>query len=143
VGQILALGRLYDIPAIRRFPRVQAFVSAGRLVTCAQESAGIREGTSGQQSGHASLTWAFSDATVLFVRHHPAGHTSFARWAKNHRQGTARTVLGHTWARAVYDMLTRDTAVDLDKFCTAWWSGAGEPAASLAAAGISLARACW
>jgi transposase len=42
VGKILALVRLYDIHDIRRFPRVQAFGSYGRLVKCAQESAGKR-----------------------------------------------------------------------------------------------------
>jgi transposase len=42
VGKILALVRLYEIHDIRRFPRVQAFVSSCRLVKCAKESAGKR-----------------------------------------------------------------------------------------------------
>jgi hypothetical protein len=42
VGQMLALVWLYDIHDIHRLPRGQAFVSDGRLVTCAQESAGKR-----------------------------------------------------------------------------------------------------
>jgi hypothetical protein len=66
--------------------------------------------------GHASLTWAFSEAAVLFLRHNPAGQTYRARVVKQHGQGTALTVLAHKLARAVYDMGKRDTAFDLDKF---------------------------
>ena len=81
---------------------------------CAKESAGKRSGTSGQKIGNASRTWAFSEAAVLFLRHNPAGQKSLARVEKNHSQGKALTVLAHKLARAVYDMLTRDTACDLD-----------------------------
>ena len=66
VGKSLALVLRYEIHAIRRFPRVQAFVSSGRLVKCAKESAGTRDGTSGKKIGHASLQWACSEAAVLF-----------------------------------------------------------------------------
>jgi transposase len=143
VGQIRALVRLDDSHDIRRFPRVQACVSSGRLVKCAQESAGKRDGTSGQKIGHASLTGACSEAAVRLLRNNPAGHKSLARFEKKHRQGKALTVLAHQLARAIYDLLTRDTACDLDKFFHECWSGAGEPAASRAADGISRARECW
>jgi len=75
VGKILALVRLYEIHEIRRFPRVQAFVSSCRLVKCAQESAGKRSGTSGKTIGKAYLKWAFSEAAVLCLRNNPAGQT--------------------------------------------------------------------
>ena len=64
---------------ITRFPRVQDFVSSCRLVKGAKASAGKRSGTSGTKSGHASLTWAFSEAAVLFLRNHPAGQKYLAR----------------------------------------------------------------
>src|SRR2546426_1029943 len=72
-GTILSLVLLYEMPDIARFPRGQDFVSSGRLVTCAKESAGKRSGTSGTKLGTASLQWACSEAAVLFLRHHPAG----------------------------------------------------------------------
>jgi transposase len=143
VGKILSLvirSEMHDIP---RFPRVQAFVSDGRLVTCATESAGTRDGTSGTKMGNAYLQWAFSEAAVLFLRHKPAGQTYLTRVAKKQGQGKALTVLAHTLARAVYSMVTRDTAFHLDKFLPESRSGAGQPAASLAAEGISLAMRCW
>lgn len=73
IGEILSLVLLYEIHDIRRFPRVQEFVSYCRLVKWAKESAGKRDGTSGTKMGNAYLTWAFSEAAVLFVRANPAG----------------------------------------------------------------------
>ncbi len=143
VGKSLALVRLDESHDIHRFPRVQAFVSYGRLVKCAKASAGKRYGTAGKKIGHASLTWACSEAAVLCLRNNPAGQTYLARVVKTQGQGKALTVLAHQLARAVYDRCTRDPAFDLDKFLHASWSGAGEPAASLAAEGISLTIEGW
>jgi transposase len=95
VGTILALVRLYAIQDIQRFPRVQEFVSYGRLGTCATESAGKRDGTSGQKIGQADLPWAFSEAAVLFLRHNPTGQKYLTRFAKQHGQGQALTGLAH------------------------------------------------
>jgi transposase len=116
VGKILALVLLYEIHDIQRFPRVQEFVSYGRLVKCAKESAGKRYGTSGKKIGNAYLKWAFSEAAVLFLRNNPAGQQYLARLERRHGKGKAFTVLAHKVARAVYYMLKRDTAFDLEKF---------------------------
>ncbi len=116
VGKILALVLLYEIHNIRRFPRVQEFVSYCRLVKCAKESAGKRYGTSGKKIGNAYLKWAFSEAAVLFLRNNPAGQKYLSRIARKHGKGKALTILAHKLARAVYYMLKRDTAFDLDKF---------------------------
>jgi transposase len=116
VGKILALVRLYEIHDIRRFPRVQEFVSSCRLVKCAKESAGKRYGTSGKKIGNAYLKWAFSEAAVLFLRNNPAGQKYLARLEKKQGKGKALTIFAHKWARAVYDMLKRDTAFNLDTF---------------------------
>jgi transposase len=117
VGTILTLVLRYEIQDIHRCPRVQAFVSYGRLVKGAKESAGTRYGPSGKKIGHAYRTWAFSEAAGLFLRNNPAGQKDLARVEKNHGTGKALTVLAHTLARAVYDMLKRHTAFELDKFC--------------------------
>jgi transposase len=129
VGKILALVLLYEIHDIHRFPRVQEFVSYCRLVKSAKESAGKHYGTSGKKIGNAYLKWAFSEAVVLFLRNNPAGQKYLARIERKHGTGKALTILAHKLARAVYYMLKRDTAFDLDKFLSEEWSGAGEPAA--------------
>jgi transposase len=116
IGKILSLVLLYEIHDISRFPRVQDFVSYGRLVKCAQESAGKRYGTSGAKIGNAYLKWAFSEAAVLFLRNNPVGQTYLSRLEKKHGKGKALTVLAHKLARAVYYILRRDTVFEMDKF---------------------------
>jgi hypothetical protein len=115
LGTTLRLVLLYDIHAIDRFASVQDVVSYCRLVTCARESAGKRSGTSGKNIGNAHLTWAFAEAAVLFLRHHPAGQQPLARWENQHGKGKALTILAHKLARAVYDRLKRDTVFARDK----------------------------
>jgi len=88
IGDILSLVLLYEIHDIQRFPRVQDFVSSCRLVTCAKESAGKRYGTAGTKIGNAYLTWAFSEAAGLFLRHTPRGSSISHAWRKN--RGKAR-----------------------------------------------------
>src|SRR5262249_31715189 len=117
IGEILSFVLLYEMHDIARFPRVQDFVSYCRLVKCAKESAGKRYGTAGTKSGNAYLTWAFSEAAVLFLRNHPAGQKVLARIEKTHGKGKALTVLAHKLARAVSAMLQRQTAFDMRHFC--------------------------
>jgi transposase len=119
IGTILSLVLLDEIHDIERFPRVQDFVSYCRLVQCAKESAGKRYGTAGSKIGNAYLKWAFSEAAVLFLRDNPAGQKYLTRWEKKHGQGKALTLLAQKLGRAVYSMLKRPKAFDMDKFLQA------------------------
>jgi len=114
IGKILSLVLLYEIHDIDRFARVQDFASYCRLVKCAKESAGKHVGTSGKKIGNAHLKWAFSEAAVLFLRNNPQGQKYLTRLEKKHDKGKALTILAHKLARAVYDMLKRKTAFDMD-----------------------------
>jgi transposase len=143
IGEILSLVLLYAIHDIQRFPRVQDCVSYCRLVKCAKASAGKRYGTSGTKMGNAYLTWALSEAAVLFVRANPAGQQSLTRLEKTHGKGKALTILAHQLARAVSDMFQRQTACALPTFLRGSRREADEPAASLAPKGISLTRVLW
>jgi transposase len=116
IGKILSLVLLYEIHQIERFPSVQDFASYCRLVKCAKESGGKRLGTSGKKIGNAHLKWAFSEAAALFLRNNEAGQKYLARLAKKHDKGKALTILAHKLARAVYYMLKRKTAFDIDRF---------------------------
>jgi hypothetical protein len=79
LGTILRLGLFDAMQDMERLPRVQDCVSSGRLVTCAQESAGKRSGSSGTKSGHASLQGACAAAAVLLLRDTPAGQKALTR----------------------------------------------------------------
>ena len=116
IGKILSLVLLYEIHQIDRFPRVQEFASYCRLVKCAKESAGKRSGTSGTKIGNAHLKWAFSEAAVLFLRDNPAGQKLLTRLEKKHHKGKALTILAHKLSRAVYYMLKRKVAFDMQRF---------------------------
>jgi transposase len=116
IGKILSLTLLYEIHRMDRFPSVQDFASYARLVTCRKESGGKRLGTSGKKIGNAHLTWAFAEAATLFLRNNPPAQKLLARLEKKQGKGKALSILAHKLGRAVYFMLKRKTAFDLDLF---------------------------
>jgi hypothetical protein len=117
VGKRLALVRRDDSPALTRVPRGPEVAAAARVVTCPRASAGQRLGTAGAKLGHVPLTWAFSEAAGLFLRHHPAAHE--AGNALQPQPGTAQALarLAPTLGRAVSVMRTRQAALELQPFC--------------------------
>ena len=70
----------------------------------------------GPQIGNAPLTWAFSEAAVLFLRDHPAAQQYLARLEKKQDTGKAVTILAQKLARAVYYRLKRKVAFDTEMF---------------------------
>jgi transposase len=116
IGKILALTILYEIHDIDRFPRVQDFASYCRLVKCQSSSAGKIKGTSGAKMGNAHLKWAFSEAAVLLLAKCPEGKKLVDRLAKKHGKGKSLSILAHRIGRAVYFMLKRKRAFDLERF---------------------------
>ena len=93
IGKILALVILYEIHDIDRFPAVQDFVSYSRLVKCAKESAGKRYGFSGAKIGNVHLKWAFSEASVLFLRANPKGQRFVEKLSSKHGKAKALSIL--------------------------------------------------
>ena len=109
IGKILSLVILYEIENIKRFPRVQDFVSYSRLVTCTKES-------NGKKIGNAHLKWAFSEAAVLFLKGNEKGKKYLDRLANKHGKGKALSILAHKLGRAVYFILKKKKPFDQDKF---------------------------
>ena len=116
IGKILSLVLLYEIHRIERFPSVQDFASYCRLVKCSKESGGKRSGTSGKKIGNAHLKWAFSEAATLFLRNNPQAQKLLARLEKKHDKGKALSILAQKLGRAVYFMLKRRVAFDMEMF---------------------------
>ena len=116
IGKILSVVLLYEIYDIRRFPSGQDFTSYARLVKCSKESGGKRLGTSGKKIGNAHLKWAFSEAATLFLCNNPEGQKLLTRLEKKHDKGKALSILAHQLGRAVYLMLKRKTAFDMNLF---------------------------
>jgi len=116
VGRILGMTILYEIHTIKRFERVQDFVSYCRLVKCAKESDGKNYGYSGKKIGNAHLRWAFGEAATLFLRRNPEARKYKAKLERKHGKAKAMTILAHKLARAVYHMLKRKTVFEMETF---------------------------
>jgi transposase len=115
IGDVLAIVILYEIHDIRRFPRVQNFLSYARLVKCRKESAGKRSGPSKKKIGDPYLKWAFSEAAVLFLKDNPEAQRYMNRLRSKHGKAKALSILAQRLGRAVYYMLLRQKAFDLEK----------------------------
>jgi transposase len=116
IGKILALVILYEIHTIARFEKVGNFLSYARLVKCAKESAGKRYGTGGNKIGNVHLRWAFGEAACLFLRANPDGQKLHQRLVNRHGKAKALSILAQKLGRAVYVMLKRKRAFDMNKF---------------------------
>jgi transposase len=119
IGRVLALTILHEIHSLDRFPRVQQFLSYSRLVACAHVSAGKIKGVGGRKIGNAHLTWAFSEAAVLFIRGNPRAQKLIARLERKHGKGRALSILARRLASAVYFMLKRKEVFDEERFLAA------------------------
>jgi len=116
VGRILSLVFLYEINDIARFPRVQCFASYARLIKPTKESAGKRLPGSGKKIGNAHLKWAFSEATLLLIRHCEEVKAKYKRLESKHNTGKALGILTHKMGRAIYYMLKRKEPFDMKAF---------------------------
>jgi transposase len=116
IGETLSLIILYEIHDIKRFPRVQDFVSYSRLVKPSKESAGKMYGHSGKKIGNAHLKWAFSEAAVLMLREIPEVKTYKEKLQRKHGKAKALSIMAHKIGRAVYYMLKRKEVFNIEKF---------------------------
>lgn len=116
IGKILGLVILYEIENIRRFATAQDFASYTRLVKCSHESNGKKYGTGGSKIGNGHLKWAFSEATIIFLRGNEPVKKYVERLTKKHGKGKALAILAHKLGRAVYYMLKNREPFDQAKF---------------------------
>jgi len=116
VGKILALVMLYEIHDIGRFPLVQDFSSYCRLIRPGKESNGKKTGKGNKKIGNPHLKWAFSEATVLLLRHSERAKKLHQKLVKKNGEGKALGILSNKLGRAVYYMLKNKEAFDMNKF---------------------------
>ena len=115
VGRILAMTMLYEIHTIKRFATVGQFLSYCRLVKGSHTSAGKSYGSPGKKIGNAHLKWAFSEAVPLLKRCCPEARAFVDRIEKKRGKARAFSYLAVKLGRAVYYMLKRQEAFDLDR----------------------------
>jgi transposase len=119
IGKITALTILYEMHTIKRFPRVQHFLSYCRLVRPHKQSAGKIVGHGPVKIGNPHLRWAFGEAAAHFVRDaDQRGQRLVAKLKQRHGQAKATSILAQKLGRAVYFMLKRSCAFDMKRFVT-------------------------
>ena len=116
IGKVLALILLYEIHDVRRFAEVGQFLSYARLVRCAHESAGKKQGTGGNKIGNAHLKWAFGEAACLFLRESEQAKKWLARREKKHGKARALATLAARLGRTVYHLLRKQEVFDSKRF---------------------------
>ena len=116
VGDVLSLVMMYEIEDIRRFKRVQEFLSYCRLVKCARESGGKRYPSRNNKIGNVHLKWAFSEAAVLFLKGNEPAQKRHNRRVSKYGKAKALSILASDLGRAVYFMLRRKEPFDMNKF---------------------------
>lgn len=118
IGNILGLNILYEMDTPDRFPSVKDFTSYCRLVKGSVASAGKIKGTRGAKLGNPYLRWAFGEAAVLAKRSHAMISAYAKQLEKKHGKFKGNAILANKIARAVYFMLKKGTAFDMDKLTT-------------------------
>jgi len=116
VGDVLALTILYEVGQINRFSTRGEFCSYARLVKAQKQSAGKNYGTSGARIGNAHLRWAFSEASLLYIRGNQKARKYYHRLVSRHGKSKALTIIAKRLGTAVYYMLKRREPFHEQKF---------------------------
>jgi transposase len=85
-------------------------------VKCDHSSAGKKLGSGGAKIGNVHLKWAFSEAAALFLRNNPTGQKHLRRLAGRHGKAKALSILAAKLGRAVYLILSKERAFDMERF---------------------------
>jgi transposase len=112
VGKVLSLVMLYEIQDVDRFENIGQFVSYARLVSCAKESAGKKQGSGGRKIGNAHLKWAFSEAAALMIRSSPEAKAFMEKMTRQRGKARAVALVAAKIGRAVYWMMKRKQPFD-------------------------------
>lgn len=115
VGMILAMTIMLEIGDIRRFRRPGDLSSYARTVQARRTSNGKNKGKNNRHNGNRYLCWAFMEATNHLIRLSPQAR----RWYEKKQSRTlpvvARCALAAKLSKAVWYMLTENTAFNSRK----------------------------
>lgn len=113
IGQILAFTIMLETGEIRRFPKVENFVSYCRCVKSEKLSNGKRKGSGNTKNGNKYLSWAFVEAANFAIRYEPLVARFYQRKkAKRHRVVALKAV-ANKLARACYYVMRDEVPFDV------------------------------
>lgn len=116
IGDILSLTLLYEIHTIERFRRQQEFSSYCRVVNPQCESAGKRIGSGNKKSGNKYLSWTMQEIVTYSCKYNKRVKEYYKKLERKKGKRTARRILAHKWAVAIYNILKKREDFDIEKF---------------------------
>jgi transposase len=116
IGPAVALTLMYEVADISRFRRAQQFASYSRTVNPECSSAGKRLGPGDRKRGNPYLCRALHILAIQSIKHHAEVKAFYGATAKRKGRRTARRIIAHKWATAIYYMWKRREAFDVKKF---------------------------
>jgi len=116
VGKVLSLVMLYEIQDVNRFENIGQFASYARLVACAKESAGKKQGSGGRKIGNAHLKWAFSEAAALMIRSSPEAKAFMEKMTRQRGKARAVALVAAKIGRVAYWIMKRKQPFDGQQF---------------------------
>jgi len=116
IGPVLSLTIMYETADITRFARAQQFASYSRTANPEYSSAGKRLGPGDRKRGNPYLCRALHMLAVQSIKYYPEVKAFYRAAVKRKGKRTARRILAHKWALAVYYMWKRRETFDVTKF---------------------------
>lgn len=116
IGDVLGLTILYEMHTVKRFRKVQDFLSYARLVRSEHTSNGKAVGGGGRKIGNPYLKWAFSEAAVRMASLDPRVGAYVEDLKKQYGAAGAWSRLSLKIARSVYYVLKSKKPFDMEKF---------------------------
>jgi len=115
IGPILAMTIAMEVIDIVRFPTPEDFASYCRMVPARRLSNSKKKGENNRRCGNRYLCWAFIEAANFLCRFDPRAKRWHDRKAAKTLKALATKALGCKLAKAVWYVLTQDTAFDADR----------------------------
>jgi transposase len=116
IGPVLALTLMYETIAITRFTRAQQYASYCRTANPEYSSAGKRLGPGDRKRGNPYLCRALHMLAVQSIKLYPEVKAFHRATVKRKGRRTARRILAHKWALAIYYMWKRREPFEITKF---------------------------
>jgi len=116
IGPVLALTFMYETCDITRFTRAQQYASYCRTVNPEYSSAGKPPGTGDYKRGNPYLCRALNMLAVQSIKLYPEVKALYHACLKKKSRRTARRILAHKWALAIYSMWKHREPFNINKF---------------------------
>lgn len=115
-GPIISTTILLEVDGINRFVTCKDFISYCRLIKCAHESAGKKQGYGGAKIGNPYLRYIFGEAAIHLARNNKEVKAYLDKLSNRYGKGKSYSILAHKIGRSIYYILKTGSEFNLNKF---------------------------